>query len=234
MKKFSSFKSILPVCLASLVLSSGFSSASYAAETSGSTTRYITDSIEVPMRSGPSYKHRIKRMITSGQSVQLLEVNPEGWARIEYKGSDGWMPAIMLENQPVARVRLAAQIEKTSAVETKYNELKQELDTLQTRFDGISSELKTVKQEKFELNQKFNHLKEVSSNAVQLDEQNQEMKARLSRLEDENAIMREQIDQSDDAIKRQWFLTGGGVLLLGLLLGRFFRVPKKRQKWGEF
>lgn len=231
MKKFNSFKAVALV--PTLVLAVGLAQPVAAAETAAGSTRYITDSIEIPLRTGASHKHRIKRMVPSGKAVKILEVDKTGWAKVVYKGIEGWMPANMLENQPVARDRLATQIEKTTAVEAKYNDLQLELSTLQTRYDETSTELKDIKQEKFEITQELNRLKEISSNAVKLDEQNQEMKARLSRLEDENAIMREQIDQAEDVVKRQWFLTGGGVLLLGLLLGRFFRVPGKRKKWGE-
>ncbi|MDG6773549.1 TIGR04211 family SH3 domain-containing protein [Thiomicrorhabdus sp. ZW0627] len=233
MKRSNSYKSLalIPALLIGAVVTATPASAVETPATGS--TRYITDTFEVPMRTGASHKHRITRMLKSGTSVKLLEVDESGWAKIEYRNSIGWMPSSMLENQPIAKDRLEVQIKKTTSVEAKYNDLKQELTTLQTRFNETSSELKTVKQEKFETTQELTRLKEISSNAVQLDQQNQEMKARLSRLEDENAIMREQIDQSEDAIKRQWFLTGGGVLLLGLLLGRFFRVPKKRQKWGE-
>jgi SH3 domain protein len=230
MQKFRHFKyGVFPL----LLLGMSFSSPSQAAETSSGSTRYVTDAIEIPMRSGAGIKYRIKRMLPSGQAVKLLEVDNDGWAKVLYKGSEGWMPANLLENQPVARDRLAEQIEKTTATEGRYNALRQELSTLQTRFDETSEELKTVKQNRFELTQELEHLKAVSTNAIELDQQNQAMKSRLSSLENENAIMREQIEQADDVIKRQWFLTGGGVLLLGLLLGRFFRVPQKRKKWGE-
>jgi len=231
MKKFNSFKSI--ALAPALLLSISLALPVHAADSAAGSTRYITDSIEIPLRSGASHKHRIKRMMPSGTEVKILEVDPTGWAKVAYKGSEGWLPANLLENQPVAKDRLATQVQKTSAVEAKFNDLKLELSTLQTRFDETSTELKNIKQEKFETTQELNRLKEISSNAVQIDEQNQEMKGLLSRLEDENSIMREQIDQAEDVVKRQWFLTGGGVLLLGLLLGRFFRVPGKRKKWGE-
>ena len=138
-----------------------------------------------------------------------------------------------MQSQPVAIDRLAAQIKKTTDVEEKYHGLQQELDTLKTRYTDTDSELSTTKQEKFELSKELERLKAISTNAVELDQQNQDMKARLSQLENQNAIMKEQIDEAGDSVKRQWFLTGGGVLLLGLILGRFFRAPSKRKKWGE-
>ena len=231
MKKFNSYKSL--VLIPTLVLAVGLAQPVVAEESAAGSTRYVTDSYEIPLRSGPTFKNRIKRMLPSGTAVKILEVDQTGWAKVVYKGTEGFMPANLLENQPVAKDRLASQIQKTSAVEAKFNDLKRELSTLQTRFDAASTELKEVKQQNFETTQELNRIKDISSNAVQLDEQNKELKARLSRFEDENAIMREQIDQAEDVVKRQWFLTGGGVLLLGLLLGRFFRLPGKRRKWGQ-
>jgi len=200
-------------------------------------TNYVTDSVEVPMRREAGYSYKIIRMLKSGTAVTILKVNNKGWAQVVYKRKGtsytGWMPSTVLQNQSIAKVRLERQVKKMNAVEEKYNALKQELDTLQKRFDTTSTTLSTIKQEKFEADQQLNRLKAISSNAVALDGENQEMKIRIGALEDQNAIMKEQIDQSEDTIKRQWFLTGGGVLLLGLLIGRFFKAPGRRNKWGE-
>lgn len=239
MKKFSNFKSVKRASLGMLLAASiGIAmpiNSAQAAEKGY--TNYISDSLEVPLRRGAGYKYKISRMLKSGEAVKILEVDKSGWAQVQYQKSGktyvGWLPSIVLQNQPVAIDRLAAQIKKTTDVEEKYNALQQELSTLKTRFEEIDSQLSTTKQEKFELGKELERLKEISSNAVELDEQNQQMKMRLTQLENQNTIMKEQIDQSDDSVKRQWFLTGGGVLLLGLILGRFFRPPGKRKKWGE-
>ncbi|MBF6057198.1 MULTISPECIES: TIGR04211 family SH3 domain-containing protein [Thiomicrorhabdus] len=199
-------------------------------------TNYVTDSIDIPVRRGPGYKFKISQMLKSGTPVKILEVNKEGWALVEYnkKGDhQGWMPTSVLQNQPIAKTQLKDQIAKTNQLEEKLGDLNTELNTLKERFTSTKTELETTKKEKFELAKELNRLTTLSSNAVELDQQNQEMKLRLSELENHNTIMREQLDQANDTVKRQWFLTGGGVLLLGLLLGRFFRVPTKRKRWGE-
>ena len=230
------FRPVLPsVIIAGSLLLTAPVSQSLAAEKGY--TNYVSDSLEVPLRRGAGYKFKINRMLKSGEAVKILEVEKTGWAKVQYTKSGknyiGWLPSIVLQNQPVAKARLAAQIKKTSQVEEEYNTLLKELETLKTRFSEVDSELANIKQEKFEVSKEYENLKSISTNAVQLNKQNHEMKMRLSQLENQNAIMKEQIDQSDDSIKRQWFLTGGGVLLLGLILGRFFRPPSKRKKWGE-
>ncbi|MBO1926253.1 TIGR04211 family SH3 domain-containing protein [Thiomicrorhabdus sp. 6S2-11] len=243
MTKFLNFKFSMifkPIAIAASLslatLFAGHASTAAAATTVGY-TNYVTDSIDVPVRRGAGYKFKISQMLKSGTPVKILEVDKEGWVQIEYsrgsKTSRGWMPSSMLQNQPVAKERLKEQMEKTNQVEEKYNALKLELNTLKERFDTASTELSAIKQDKFETTQELDRLKAISSNAVALDEENKAMKLRLNETESQNAIMREQIDQAEDTVKRQWFLTGGGVLLLGLLLGRFFRMPTKKKRWGE-
>ena len=242
MKKFNNFSLKAPTLGKSLLLSAvvglGFLSQSSVANAQSGYTNYVTDSVEIPMRREAGYSYKILRMVRSGTPVKILQVNSDGWAQVQYKRKGkthtGWMPSTVLQNQPIAKHRLEAQVKKMNRVEEKYNALQQELKTLKTRFDTTSKELSAIKQEKFEVSQALNHLKSISSNAVALDEENQQMRQRLSTLSDQNTIMKEQIDQSEDAVQRQWFLTGGGVLLLGLMLGRFGRMPGKRKKWGEF
>lgn len=241
MTRFSSFKlkplhsaTLSLAFIATLGLSTPISSAQAAEK---GYTNYVSDSLEVTVRRGPGYKYKISRLLKSGSAVKILEVNKDGWAQIQYTRSGktytGWLPSSVLQNQPVAKDRLASQIKKTSEVEEKLNALQKELKTLKARYQDTDKQLSDNKQEKFELNKQLQRLQSISGNAVELDAQNQKMKMRLTQLETQNAIMKEQIDQSDDTLKRQWFLTGGGVLLLGLILGRFFRAPGKRKKWGE-
>lgn len=240
MQKLTKCKLANKPLIASLVVASALTFAmpvTQAVAAEAGYTNYISDSLEVPMRRGAGYKFKISRMLKSGEPVKILEVIKSGWAKVQYskggKNYIGWLPSVYLQNQPVAKDRLATQVKKTSEVEEKYNALLQELDTLKERYADADTELANIKQEKFEVAKELEKLKSISTNAVQINEQNHEMKLRLSQLENQNAIMKEQIDQSDDSIKRQWFLTGGGVLLLGLILGRFFRPPSKRKKWGE-
>lgn len=209
-------------------------SISYA-EAEAGYTHYVTDALEVPFRRGPGFNYRIILMLKSGSQVKVLEVNDDKWARASYvykgKTYEGWMPSYLLQNQPIAQVRLDEQVAKTARVEKKLNQTVSEKETLQKRFDETSSELKTIQEQYFKLQKDFEEIKSVSGKSIQLNKENQVISQELEKLKSENAIMREQIDQSEDSIQRQWFLNGAGVLLVGLLLGRFFRIPNKRKKW---
>lgn len=236
MKKLAKSNHTLLIALASVIpLGMIIASPSVKAEPQANYTHYVTDSIEIPLRSNPGYKYKILRMLRSGTTVKITEINEKGWAKLiyHYKGKDieGWMPSIVLQNQPIAKFRLQNQIKKTAKIEKQYNQAELEKQTLQKRFEEVNAELKDTKKQSFKLAKKLENLQAISGDAIKLYDENQSMMQEIEKLNNENSIMKEQIDQSEDVVQRQWFLTGGGVLLLGLLLGRFFRVPSRKNKW---
>ncbi|WP_019895917.1 TIGR04211 family SH3 domain-containing protein [Hydrogenovibrio halophilus] len=198
-------------------------------------THYVTDSIDIPFRSNAGYKYKIKRMLPSGSRVKVLEIQDDGWARLLYnhRGTEieGWMPSSLIQSQPIASIRLEEQEKRLSKLEKERNQLKVEKSTLNERFESTQAELKKVKKENFQLNKQLEEIESISGDAIKLNEENQQLAQEVASLRNDNAIMKEQIDQSGDVIQRQWFLTGAGVLLLGLLLGRFFRLPSRKNRW---
>lgn len=228
----SSFTLLSVVALSSSLLLPNTAS---AANAQSDYTHYVTDSVKIPLRTQPGYKYKIKRLLASGTPVTIVEVNDDGWTKLIYKhnGDDieGWMPSSVLLNQPIARVRLEDQIKKTSRVEKTLNQVRQEKDTLNARFNDASTELKNVKEQNFKLEKQLKEIQSISGKSIQLHEENIKLNQSIAKLQSDNAIMKEQLSQAEDVVKRQWFLTGGGVLLLGLLIGRFFRVPNRRGRW---
>lgn len=236
MKKLTNFKnSALLVASLSAVNLVAFSPSSFAKEEEGF-KHYVTDVIQIPFRSGPSYKYKISRMIKSGSAVTVLEVNKDKWARVEYingKGRKytGWMPSSLLQNQPVARVQLKEEVAKTAQLEQEKIQLSEEIDTLKQRLQSTQEDLDSINKETFELKQEHKRLKEVSGNAVTIGEQNDALNQQVTELQIQSNLYKEQLDQAEDVVERQWFLTGGGVLLLGIILGLFFRTPKRKKRW---
>ncbi len=209
----------------------------YAAPTDGF-KHYITDQLTVPARSGPGYNYKIRKLLKSGTPVTVLEINEKGWAHIQYphkgKTLEGWVPSSLLSTQPAARAQLAEAQKTIKALNEKGQQQNTQLTTLRAENDDLKKRLAQAQKQLFTLKKDYDHLVKTAGNAVQLDKENQKLKKDVARLEQENALLNDQIAHSEDAVKRQWFLTGGGVLLLGLLLGRFFRLPQRRRSsWDE-
>lgn len=200
-------------------------------------THFISDNIQVPLRRGAGTEYRIERMLDAGSPIKVLEVGDSSWSRVEYRANGrsytGWVSKVAIQNERPANIRLKEMTAQYEKLEARLKQLQREHDTLKQQTDSANQELSQLKQEKFEFNKEYEYLQSISGNAIELDTQNREMRKTISDLESQNVIMREQIAQAEDTVKRQWFLTGAGVLLLGLIIGRFFRIPKRNSSWDK-
>lgn len=235
MAKLNNFKTKLITVSLFACLGAPIASISNATASEGY-THYISDRVEVPMRRDAGSQYRIERMLPTGTPIKILETN-NSWSRVEVRINNrdwtGWVFQNAIQNEPPARTQLTEQLERNNQLNDRFRALEAEHTELRAQFESDRQELEVIKQAHFELNNAYEELKLISGNAVEIDNRNQDMRQMISDLESQNIIMREQIAKSEDTIKRQWFLTGAGVLLFGLLLGRFFRMPKRRGSWDK-
>ena len=72
-------------------------------------TRYVSDTLEITMRSGKGTNFGITRMLRSGTPVEVLEVDKKsGYTQVRTKsGKEGWVLSRFLMNGQAARDRLA-------------------------------------------------------------------------------------------------------------------------------
>lgn len=198
---------------------------------------YVTDNLQLPVRRGPDYTYKIINLLISGTPVTILETNEKGWAHIQYtykdQTRDGWVPARLLTNQLVARMQLKEVQAENARLKTQIQQLDTQLSNLQAEQVQTKKLLSQTQKKLFILQKDYDHMKQTAGNALELNQENQKLKQQLAQLEEENVNLKDQIAHSEDAIKRQWFLTGAGVLLLGLILGRFARMPRRRDSWNE-
>jgi len=162
-------------------------------------TKYITDKLDVTLRSGKTTQHKVVRMLTSGTSVTILEADDkEGYTKVRTKrGAEGWVLSRYLLNQPVARERLAK-------AEQKIKELTTQGGTSLSRLTDLTDSQKTLKKENKKLtaeNKKIqkdlNHIRQTAAKTLSIDRENQSLKKRLFALERDYKLL----EQENDALK---------------------------------
>ncbi len=92
-------------------------------------TRYVSDKLEITMRSGKSTSHGIVRMLRSGTPVEVLETdNKTGYSHIRTRsGKEGWVLSRFLMNAQAARDRLATAEKKLAELELENRKMKTSL-----------------------------------------------------------------------------------------------------------
>lgn len=202
------------------------------------TTRYVTDQLEVDMRSGQSTQHRIVSMLRSGTQVQVLKEDREsGWSLVRtQQGAEGWVLTRFLESQPSARERLARAEQELARQEAALRELREQQKTLTGGNSELQAKVNELTRTNQEQEQELNRIRRTAANALALDDENRTLKERLSRLERDYQMLEQQAAALKDSSDRDWFMAGAGVLILGAIIGLI--IPKIRWKrksnWSRF
>lgn len=197
-------------------------------------TQYVSDELEVTLRTGPTTRNAIVRILKSGTPVEVLEQDEEaGWSRVRAGSAEGWMLSRFLMNQPAARARLAQAVERQSAAERASRtaqetaqELREELAQTRQRLGEVETASETMATE-------LNDVRTASANAISLRDQNKTLRQRALDLDREmNRITQENRELRSRA-RREGIVIGAAILFGGIVLGLILPrlKPRRRSEW---
>ncbi|EOB3110945.1 TIGR04211 family SH3 domain-containing protein [Yersinia enterocolitica] len=198
------------ICLT--VLSLTLSLSAYAEE-----KRYISDELDTYVHSGPGNQYRIVGTLKGGDEVTLISVNDgTNYGQIrDSKGKTTWIPLDQLSETPSLRVRVP--------------DLEQQVKTLTDKLANIDN---SWNQRTAEMQQKVAASDSVIS---ELQKENESLKNQLVVAQKKVNAINLQLDDKQRTIILQWFMYGGGVagigLLLGLILPHLIPSRKKNNRW---
>ncbi len=167
-------------------------------------TVYVKGLMKITMRTGPGQDHKIIAMLKSGDRLEMLD-SKDGWSNVQNsRGAQGWvLTRFITENAPVALIVNMLKQENKDLTEKLENLKKQNMD-----LGARAKQSKTIENS-------YYRLKKESANFLILEKKykktaglSEKQQARISALE-------KQLRNS--YIK--WFLSGGGVLFIGIFLG---------------
>ncbi|MDX8412121.1 MAG: TIGR04211 family SH3 domain-containing protein [Mariprofundaceae bacterium] len=202
-------------------------------------TRYVSDQMEITMRSGQSTQHNIVRMLKSGLPVEVMETDAEaGYVRVRLaSGTEGWVLSRFLQHDPVARDRLAELEKKVAALRDQKQLTDAGLQQTRSEKATLDKERSRLSVETKKLSRELSELRRTAANPIAISAENKTLKAHIATIEDELQTLKHKYRAMEDQTAQNWFMTGAGVILLGMIVGlilpnmRFGR--KKRSQWGS-
>jgi len=201
-------------------------------------TRYVSDRLEITMRSGKSTSHGIVRMLRSGTEVAVLEQDKaSGYSHIRTKsGKEGWVLSRFLMTGPAARDQQAAAEKKLAELELENGKLAMALGVLEKERDIFAQERNTLGGENRRVSQELAEIKRTASSALAIDSENKELKSRMVSMERKVQTLQQENENLKDRTARDWFMVGAGVVLLGIIAGLI--IPRirwrKKSSWDTF
>jgi SH3 domain protein len=201
-------------------------------------TRYVSDSLEITMRSGKGNSYSITRMLSSGTPVDVLEVDKgEGYSRVRTSsGKEGWVLSRYLMKTEAARDRLASAEKNLAEMELEKRKLQTAMAALTEEKNKLAQELDTLNGQNRKASQELSEIKRTASSALAIDSENKDLKSRVVLLERDMQTLQQENEGLRDRTARDWFMVGAGVVLLGILVGLI--IPRirwrKKSSWDTF
>ena len=201
-------------------------------------TRYISDRLEITMRSGKGTKFGITRMLRSGTPVEVLDIDKaSGYSQIRTKsGKEGWVLSRFLMRGRAARDQLTTAEKNLAELELANNKMMANIKTLTQEKKLLEASLSDLDGESRNVNQELAEIKRTASSALALDSENKNLKGRVVSLEREMQTLNQENESLKDRTARDWFMVGAAVILLGIITGLI--IPRirfrKKSSWDQF
>lgn len=174
---------------------------------------YVTDQLQVTVRSGPSVENKVIAVVNSGESVEVVSTEQDGWVKVRTEsGKDGWMIERYLQEEMPALVKIKKLDPENKSLLGRLEELtneNQELKKALSQTQGRTAELETS----------YAKLEKDAADVLNL-------RKSYKKLQEEYASQAERLEALSTEVESlrlgnnlKWFLAGAGVLLVGWFIG---------------
>ncbi|OOF70530.1 TIGR04211 family SH3 domain-containing protein [Rodentibacter caecimuris] len=177
-------------------------------------TQYVSENLTTFLRKGAGDQFKIAGAIQSGEAVTVLDRKDKYSLIRDSKNREAW-----ILNNDLSRV--PSSKEENPKLKAQIQELSLKLSRLDNDWQQRTQEMQR-------------RTKQSEEQSSQLLEQNSQLRRELDITKNKNRDLEALLDAGKREIAIQWFIYGGSVLGVGLLLGLIvpFIIPKRRKRNG--
>ncbi len=191
-------------------------------------TVYISDTVQITMRTGPTTENKIIAMLKIGQPVEMLEEGQD-WSRVQIaNGKEGWVLTRFLSSEKPKTMLMESLEKRHAELLAQFGLLSEENRTLKSDIQKHSSELLQAREELDKISNAYEALKQDSAEVIQLRQDLQTKSEALQKQNEKIGDLEKTLSglQMKNAI--HWFLAGAGVLLVGVMIGYTGKSKRRR------
>ena len=190
---------------------------------------WVSDQLQIMLRTGPSTDNAIRLMIGSGAELEVLEQDDEnGYSRVMTSGgTEGWVLSRFLMTEPGARAQLESLSRQLMSVNAEGTSMSSQLGAIQGEYETAKRRISELEQDKSDMQAEIDDIRRAAGNALAIDSQNKNLQQLLADAEIRQGILEQENDSLVSQKTRNWFIAGALVLIAGILLG----LVLPRMKW---
>ena len=199
---------------------------------------WVSDEFEVTLRTGPSTGNAIEIMISSGTELEALERDADtGYTRVQTRaGTEGWVLTRYLMVEPSAREQLRTLTGQLTDASSRGSSLNNQLAAIRSEYDTAERRIEELERDKTELQQELADIRRTAANALAVNDENTKLRDRLMDSDIRVDTLEQESRDLSDQSSRYWFMSGGLVLVIGMVLGLWLpRIQwQRRARYDRF
>lgn len=192
-------------------------------------TLYVKPSAEIVVRTGQGTSYKIVGMVKDGDSVELLE-EENSYAKVRLKNNvEGWMVRRFLGSDPPLKNVVETLTKENSAIKEKSSYTEQNLVEVSATLEQTKNQYSALSEEHNQLKTEYNTLLADTADVINIKKAQQLSAEKNKELQEQLLLTIQENKELKSNETKRWFLTGAGVLLLGILLGKLPGPSRKRK-----
>lgn len=196
---------------------------------------YVADDYNLTLWGTSNYTGKVKSLPT-GTPLTIIGEHPTSNGLIKVKtidGTEGFIKTKYIKNEAPEHDRDDIAAKNIAALQGQISKLESELKAAKEVITPGTTLEQSLATERDKLSRELNELKRISGSAVQLKNERDELQERYVAVERDLQQVKLENQALLDTANQDWFLYGGILALVGVLLG--FVLPKlswKRSRGG--
>jgi len=191
-------------------------------------TWYVTDALEITLRTGPQLDRKITAMLKSGQPMEMVEAGEE-WSLVRMpSGREGYVLNRFIKTEIPLKLRLAKLQQKYDNLAEGAAEPLKKIQTLNGENTRLRFSLEQAQKDLKALQKSYAELRETTADARRIKKEREQLAGELAAQTRQTRSLKTALATADKKSTQWWFIAGAGVLLFGFIVGFAVRPRRKR------
>jgi len=191
-------------------------------------TWYVTDSLEITLRTGPELDRKIIAMLKSGQAMEIVEKGDE-WSQVRLPGGrEGWVLNRFIQEAIPVKIQLADLRKKYDDLMVGAAEPLKKLKEVNAENLSLRRNLEQTQRDLKALQTSYAELRETTADARRIKKERDQLSGEMADKAKETRRLRTALVAAEKKNTLWWFIAGAGVLIFGFILGFAVRPKRKR------
>jgi len=188
---------------------------------------YVSDELQIALRTGPSDRHRILDFLVSGSTLKPLQ-QQDDWLEVVDIATkkQGWVKQSYTQSKPIAAKRLAALQAQLAAEREQSNTLQSELSMQAAAASSGATNLAQLEQRFEQVNADYNQLKTISTDALDHYNLNQKLREDVALAQSQSHELQTALSVMQKDRYNKGILHGLAAVITGVILALL--IPKLR------